>query len=88
MADNLPSNVIIDHILPFVDRSTWDNHVVANREMHQESRNLKAQAPWPVGELIRGVDYERDVITQICFSSDGEYIFVFSWEDHGPCRTI
>jgi hypothetical protein len=36
---NLPSCVIIDHILPFVDRSTWDNLVVANREIYQRSRN-------------------------------------------------
>jgi hypothetical protein len=73
MSDDLPNNVIIDHILPFVDRSTWDNVVVASREIYEGSRNL--EAPWPVGEL-RGVGYEGDRIDQLCFSSDGKYLCV------------
>jgi hypothetical protein len=49
MADNLPNSVIgrdiLSGILSFVDRSTWFNFIVANREFYQESRNLKAKAP-------------------------------------------
>jgi hypothetical protein len=59
LSDNLPDIVIIDRILPFVDRSTWDNLVVANREIYEGSRNL--EAPWPVGE-DRGVGDEQDGI--------------------------
>jgi WD40 repeat protein len=82
---NLPNCLISDHILPFVDRSTWDNLVVANREIYQGSRNL--EAPWPVGDLIRRVDYEEDeeneeedeitdedIDHQVSFSSDGKYL--------------
>jgi WD40 repeat protein len=83
MADDLPNSVIGRDIISFVDRSTWDNLVVVNREIYQESRNLKAKAPWPVGELIRGAGHERDEIIQICFSSDGDYFCVLSWGDHG-----
>jgi WD40 repeat protein len=75
MSDNLPNNVIVDRILPFVDRPTWDNLVVANREIYEGSRNL--EAPWPVGELIEG-GYEADEINQLCFSPDGRYLCVRS----------
>jgi WD40 repeat protein len=72
---NLPNCVIVDRILPFVDRSTWDNLIVANREIYQESR--RHEAPWPVGEL-RGVGYEADEKEQLCFSSNGKYLCVCS----------
>jgi WD40 repeat protein len=82
--------LISDHILPFVDRSTWDNLIVANREIYQRSR--RHEAPWPVGELIRTFGYEEDVeeneeddeitsyerIEQLYFSSDGNYLCVLS----------
>jgi WD40 repeat protein len=72
---DLPSCLISDHILPFVDRSTWDNLIVANREIYQGSR--KHEAPWPVGELSRAFgDYEE--IDQLSFSSDGKYLCVRS----------
>jgi WD40 repeat protein len=80
MSDDLPNTVIIDRILPFVDRSTWDNLVVANREIYEGSRNL--EAPWPVGE-VRGVGYEGHEINQLCFSSDGNYLCVRSSQDDG-----
>jgi WD40 repeat protein len=85
---NLPNCLISDHILPFVDRSTWDNLIVANREIYQRSRNL--EAPWPVGDLsIRTFGYEEDeedeedefphdAIQQLCFSSDGKHLCVRS----------
>jgi hypothetical protein len=44
----LPS-LVIDHILPFADRSTWKSLILANREMYQAS--LKLARPWPVGEI-------------------------------------
>jgi WD40 repeat protein len=76
---DLPNCLISDQILPFVDRPTWDNLIVANREIYQGSRNYKA--PWPVGELIRRVDDEEDEQTlQLCFSSDGRYLCVLSDE--------
>jgi WD40 repeat protein len=77
---NLPNNLIIGHILPFVDRSTWDNLVVANREIYEGSRNI--EAPWPVGAL-RGVGYEGDEINGLFFSSDGNYLCVHSSQEHG-----
>jgi WD40 repeat protein len=80
MSDDLPNTVIIDRILPFVDRSTWDNLVVANREIYEGSRNL--EAPWPVSE-VRGVGYEGDEIKQLCFSSDGKYLCVRSSQANG-----
>jgi WD40 repeat protein len=75
MSDNLPNTVIVDHILPFVDRSTWENLIVANREIYEGSR--KYEAPWPVGKL-RGVGYGADEIDQICYSSGGKYLCVLS----------
>jgi WD40 repeat protein len=80
MSDNLPNNVIVELIHSFVDRLTWDNLVVANREIYEASRNL--EAPWPVGKL-RGVGYEEDEIVQLCFSSDGKYLCVLSLQDNG-----
>jgi WD40 repeat protein len=70
----LPNCVIRDHILPFVDRSTWDNLAVANREIYEGSRNL--EAPWPVGKL--GGAGNGHAIAQLCFSSDGKCLCVFS----------
>jgi WD40 repeat protein len=69
--------LIVNRILPFVDRATWDNLIVANREIYQGSRNL--EAPWPVGELIRRVDYEEDEEDHLSFSSDGKYLFLL-WD--------
>jgi hypothetical protein len=78
--DVLPSDMISDHVLPFVDRSTWDNLVIANREIYEESRNL--EAPWPMGEL-GGVGYEgHDIDHQFCFSSDGKHLCVLFSQDH------
>jgi WD40 repeat protein len=73
----LPNCVIINHVLPFVDRSTWDNLVVANREIYQASREIKENAPWPEGELT-GVGFQGDKIRQLCFSVDREYLCVVS----------
>jgi WD40 repeat protein len=73
--DILPIGVISDHVLPFVDRTTWDNLAVANREIYEASKNL--EAPWPMGEL-RGVGYEGDDITYVCFSPDGNYLCALS----------
>ena len=73
---NLPNCVISDRILPFVDRSTWDNLVLANREIYHASKNL--EAPWLTGEL-KGLGYARDSISrQLYFSSGGNYMCVLS----------
>jgi hypothetical protein len=69
----LPNCVIRDHILPFVDRSTWDNLVVANREIYEGSRNL--EAPWPVGKL--GGAGNGHAIAQLCFRQTAN-TFLFS----------
>jgi WD40 repeat protein len=73
--DILPIGVISDHVLPFVDRTTWDNLAVANREIYEAAKNL--EAPWPMGEL-RGVGYQGDDITHVCFSPDGNYLCALS----------
>jgi hypothetical protein len=85
---NLPNYVISVHILPFVCRSTWDNLIVACREICQQWRNL--EAPWSVGELIRRFGYagaeeneEDDDVTheqreQLSVLLDGQCLCVLS----------
>jgi WD40 repeat protein len=82
---DLPSCLISDHMLPFVERSTWDNLIVANHEIHQGSR--KCEAPWPLGEFGYEEDEENEEddestsheeISQLCFSSDGKCLCALS----------
>jgi WD40 repeat protein len=63
--------MIVDLILPFVDRETWNNLILTNREICQASK--KIEPPWPGGKF--SVD-ERTQVLDMAFSSDGKY-FIF-----------
>jgi WD40 repeat protein len=67
---DLPASTIGDLILPFVDRKTWNNLILSNREIYQASKKL--EPPWPRGNFSTN---DHHSIRQTAFSSDGKYIF-------------
>jgi WD40 repeat protein len=66
---DLPASIIVDLILPFVDRETWNNLILTNREIYKAS--TKIEPPWPRRKFLMD---ER--VFDITFSSDGKYFFV------------
>jgi WD40 repeat protein len=67
---NLPASTIGDLILPFVDRKTWNNLILSNREIYQASKKL--EPPWPRGDFLTN---DHHSIRRMAFSSDGKYYF-------------
>jgi WD40 repeat protein len=51
----IPTCVIVEHILPFLDRATYDNCVIANKEVFHASQ-MVVPAPWP--QTCLGVEQE------------------------------
>jgi WD40 repeat protein len=73
---DLPTSIIVDLILPFVDRKTWNNLILTNREIYQASKEI--EPPWPSGKL--SVDHGDfiDFIGYVAFSSDGKYFILYT----------
>jgi WD40 repeat protein len=44
---DLPSLLLIRHVLPFLDRTTWNQFAVASKEWHASTQSLTP--PWPPG---------------------------------------
>jgi WD40 repeat protein len=68
---DIPASIIVDLILPFVDRKTWNNLILTNREIYKASKQI--EPPWPRGKF--SLD-ERTQVLGMTFSSDGKY-FIF-----------
>jgi WD40 repeat protein len=71
---SIPTGVIIDHILPFCDRPTWNSLILACRDIYQASSQLKLSTallypPWPQGTFEMG-----QLSTKVCFSYDGSFL--------------
>lgn len=64
----LPTSVIVDSILSFLDRETWNHAIVGNREIYNASFGV--DPPWPMERLIP-TDHQ---VERMAFSSDGRYV--------------
>lgn len=64
----LPSTLLMEHVVPFLDRITWNRFAACNKETYQASKLLKyPPPPWPTSFL----HLERDSIFALAFSPDG-----------------
>ena len=64
--------VLASHVLPFLDRSTYNRLCLASKEVYQASRHLIP--PWPQGGCFR----VGKLVTAVCFSPDGQTLAVSS----------
>jgi WD40 repeat protein len=68
----IPGSVLVYHVLPFLDRSTYNRLCLASKEVYQASRYLIP--PWPQGRCFR----VGKLVTAVCFSPDGQTLAVSS----------
>jgi hypothetical protein len=38
---DIPARIVVDLILPFVDRETWNNLILTNREIYKASKKIE-----------------------------------------------
>jgi hypothetical protein len=69
----IPTTVIVNGIFPFLDRPTWNNFVLANREINKDAKaHPNLRPPWPmIGLPCRSYHH---LLTRPAFSLNGEYI--------------
>jgi hypothetical protein len=79
----LPSTLLMEHVMPFLDRITWNRVATCNKETYQASKLLKCPPPpWPTSLL----HLERDSIFALAFSPDGTSLAAGC--DYGERRTF
>lgn len=61
----LPSTLLMEHVMPFLDRITWNRLATCNKETYEASKLLKCP-PWPTSLHLK-----RDSIFALAFSPDG-----------------
>lgn len=84
----IPTSIIVAHIIPFLSRNTWNNVAMANKELTQATRDLIP--PWP-NVLIP----LRTRVYALAFSPDSQQLacgdskYVRLWDrKYGPGQTI
>jgi WD40 repeat protein len=65
----LPSTLLMEHVMPFLDRITWNRFATCNKETYQASQLLHKCGPPPPWPTI--LHLERDSIFALAFSPDG-----------------
>jgi WD40 repeat protein len=87
---HLPTNLIIEHVLPLLDRDSWISLCCMNREMYDASRALSLL--WPLQLHIS----KGKAVRSVAFSSDGDFLacgsddtIVRVWNrSNGICSTL
>jgi WD40 repeat protein len=69
---HIPGSVLVSHVLPFLDRSTYNRLCLASKEVYRASRHLIP--PWPQGRCFR----VGKLVTAVCFAPDGQTLAVAS----------
>jgi uncharacterized protein with WD repeat len=85
----LPMNLIREHILPLLDRVSWNRYCSTSKEIHDASR--KATPPWPYTSL-----QADSPLRSLAFSPDGRLLacgcdggIIRSWDRvHGTCNQL
>jgi WD40 repeat protein len=85
----IPMNVIREHILPLLDRVSWNRYCSTQKEIHDASRSLTP--PWPYKSLEMG-----STVRSLVFSPDGGLIacacdngVICMWDRiNGPCTQL
>jgi WD40 repeat protein len=70
----IPMNVIREHILPLLDRASWNRYCSTSKEIHDASRNVAP--PWPckilqTGYIARSLVFSPDGGLLACACADG-----------------
>ena len=74
---NIPDNVLVSHIFPFLDRSSWANISMTSKALGELCQDMSHKAPWPEaciqigGSLIHSLAFSRDGITLACGADNG-----------------
>lgn len=65
----LPLTLLMEHVMPFLDRIAWNRFATCNKETYQASKLLHKCGPPPPWPSI--LNLERDSIFALAFSPDG-----------------
>ena len=65
----IPTTVWIEHVLPFLDRLSWNRLCATNKDLHQKSAGLKCP-PWPQHKNLS----VESRVSNLAFSSHGEFL--------------
>jgi WD40 repeat protein len=74
---NIPNNVLVSHLFPFLDRSSWARLSMTNKALGKLCQSISHKAPWPeacfqIGDsLIHSLAFSRDGSTLACGADDG-----------------
>ena len=49
----MPTPVIINHLLPYLDHDTWKSVSILSKEIYKTVHRLKMFPPWPTNKIIR-----------------------------------
>lgn len=79
-----PSALVVEKILPFLDRTTYENVVCLNKEIYQSAKNSsKLPSPWPETLLLKHpsritcVAFSSSSLALACGCDDGS---IFLWK--------
>jgi hypothetical protein len=70
----IPMNIIRDHVLPLLDRVSWNRYCGTSKEVHDASRRVAP--PWPylslhVGWSLGSIAFSPDGVSLACGCVDG-----------------
>ena len=68
----LPVSVIVEHVLPLLDRVSWNRLCSTYKELHASSR--KIHPPWPFKRRLKCDGEPAYIIYSLAFSSDSELL--------------
>jgi WD40 repeat protein len=67
---DVPIQVIVEHIMPFLDRPSWNSCTLACKDIHQTSKDGGLFPQWPTIRIA------QDHVKDVAFSPDGVYLAV------------
>jgi WD40 repeat protein len=85
----IPPSIIVEHILPFLDRDTYDNCIVINKEVFNASK-VVSLPPWPqickaLNSGISYVEFSPSSQAVACSRTDG---VICLWRKDGRQSTL
>ena len=87
----LPSTVIVSHILPYLDRVSFNNVITISTEIFEETKSAQMNPPWPQTTLpveseVRTIAFSPQNNILVCGCEDGS---VRVWKNkNGNCTIL
>jgi hypothetical protein len=79
VATKIPLQILVNHVLPFLDRSTWNSLTIVSKDIFRASR--RQIPPWPERLIISNRPIKSTAVSPIAFDPTGVRLAVLANDD-------